>query len=140
MYKGFALLNGVLIAIMIALNSMLSMATDAFISLLIIHGVGLITISLIILFKRVKLVSLKGIPFYLLLAGAIGVISVFLNNAAFISIGAALTIGLGLYGQLIASVIIDHFGLLGMKKIPLNKKKLIGFAIMAFGILIMMMG
>jgi uncharacterized membrane protein YdcZ (DUF606 family) len=36
--------------------------------------------------------------------------------------------------------VVDHFGLLGMERIRLNKKKLIGVSVIALGIVIMMIG
>lgn len=137
MYKLLAILNGSLIAIMIILNGLLTDKTNVIVSTAIINVIGLILIIILILIKKIKLKSLKQIPFYLFFTGVLSVINVGLNSISFIKLGAALTIGLILYGQLLASTLVDHFGILEMNKCALHPKKIIGLAIMSIGILIM---
>ncbi|MEJ9170093.1 DMT family transporter, partial [Bacillus thuringiensis] len=59
------------------------------------------------------------------------------NNISFSVLGASITIALSLLGQSIASIVIDHFGLLGMKVAKCEKKKLIGLCFISSGIIIM---
>lgn len=139
MYKLLAVINGMFIAIMIILNGLLADKTSVVISLAAVNILGLIMISLIIFIKKIKLRSIRHIPFYLLFTGIISLLNVGFNNISFIHLGATLTIGLVLYGQLIASALVDHFGILGMEKRPFNKKKIVGLMIISSGILIMIL-
>ncbi|MCT4687227.1 DMT family transporter [Vallitalea sp.] len=137
MFEFVAVFNGVLIALMISFNGLLAQHIGNNKSLIIIHLVGLIGTSIIFLISRNKLKSTKGLPKYLFLGGAIGIFNVTMNNVCFDKLGVALTISLGLMGQLIASMSIDHFGLLGVKKNKINIRKLTGIAIMSIGIIVM---
>lgn len=128
---------GTLIAVMIMINGTLSNALGNYTSTMIIHIIGLITIILVLLAGRQKFIINKNVPFYLYSAGAIGVFTVLFNNLTFSTLGVSLTLALGLIGQSVASVIIDHFGLLGMKVMKYQKKKLIGLVFIISGIVIM---
>ena len=70
-------------------------------------------------------------------AGAIGVFTVLFNNITFSTLGVSLTIALGLFGQSMASIVIDHYGLLGMKVIKFNPNKLVGLVLIILGIIVM---
>lgn len=122
---------------MIVFNSTLATYVGQYTSSVMIHASGLLIVSLILILTKSKLVFSKAVPFYLYSGGLIGVFTVVFNNMSFTAIGASLTLSLGLLGQSLISVIIDHYGLLGMKKCPFNFKKLIGFAIICLGLLCM---
>jgi transporter family-2 protein len=53
------------------------------------------------------------------------------------ALGISIPLALGLFGQSLASIIIDHFGLFGMKSIRFRKKKIIGLVFVAAGIVLM---
>jgi transporter family-2 protein len=137
MYKASAVFIGVLIAIMVTFNGVLASYTGQYISILIIHIVGLIGILTILIFKREKLKLHKKLPFYLFSGGLIGVLVVFLNNICFGAIGASLTLSLGIFGQLILACFIDHYGLFGLDIYKFKKKKIIGFVIVFLGLVTM---
>lgn len=138
MYKMMATLDGILIALMVVFNGLLASRTGNSQSLIIIHIVGLLGTTLLLIGSRNKLKSIKGIPFYLFIAGALGIFNVLFNNISFLKLGATLTLCLNLLGQLIASMIIDHFGLLGQQVNKINSTKLFGISIMILGIVAMM--
>jgi len=130
-------LIGALIAVMIMLNGTLSNVLGNYIATIIIHIVGLIAITFVLLVSKQKFIINKGTPFYLYSAGGIGVFAVLFNNLTFNSLGISLSLALGLLGQTITSIIIDHFGLLGMKVMKYQKKKLIGLVFIVLGIAVM---
>lgn len=138
MYKMMAALDGILIALMVVFNGLLASKTGNSQSLIIIHVVGLLGTTLLLIASRNKLKSIRGIPLYLFIAGALGIFNVLFNNISFLKLGATLTLCLNLLGQLIASMIIDHFGLLGQQVNKINSTKLLGISIMILGILSMM--
>ncbi|MCF6460422.1 MULTISPECIES: DMT family transporter [unclassified Clostridium] len=138
MYKVNAVFIGLLIAIMVTVNGVLSGYVGDYLGVLIIHIVGFISISLILIFRKKKFDLKKDIPIYLFSGGAVGVFLVSFNNICFKNLGVSLTLSLGLFGQSIASVIIDHFGLLGMEVNKFNSKKIIGFILILVGLIIML--
>jgi transporter family-2 protein len=128
---------GALISIMIMLNGTLSNSYGNYTSTVIIHLTGLFSIIFILLITRTKFKFKKNIPIYLYSAGAIGIFTVLFNNLSYSTLGVAVTIALGLLGQSITAIIIDHFGLLGMDIIRFRKEKFIGLILVSFGILVM---
>ena len=128
---------GALIAIMTFFNSILAGEYGNYVSSIIIHSVGLVIIIVILMVRRERIQVKKGIPIYFYSAGAIGVITVLFNNIVFLELGASLSIALGLLGQSIASLLIDHFGLFNVQINRINNKKLIGIFIIFIGIIIM---
>ncbi|PKM49608.1 MAG: hypothetical protein CVV02_15335 [Firmicutes bacterium HGW-Firmicutes-7] len=137
MYKYLAILNGLLISIMVLLNGTLAKATGLYFSLLIINGLCLIIVILIIIIKKIPIKDILTLPKYLYFVGILGLANITMNNISFINLGATLTMGLVLYGQLLSSIIIDFGGFFGLKKQPFHPKKIIGIVIMSLGILIM---
>ncbi|WZL71996.1 DMT family transporter [Clostridiaceae bacterium 35-E11] len=138
MYKVLAAFDGVLIALMVAFNGLLASHIGNKQSLIVIHFVGLLLTIILLLGSRTKLQNLNGLPPYLFIAGALGIFNVLFNNLSFSALGATLTLSLNLIGQLIASMLIDHFGLLGLVLNRINRPKLIGVTIMVLGIISMM--
>jgi len=128
---------GALIAVMIMFNGTLSNALGNYTSSVIIHIVGLFSMILVLLISKSKFKFEKGIPLYLYSAGAIGVFTVLFNNLTFLKLGVSITIALGLLGQSLCSIVVDHFGLLGMNVIKFENKKYIGLFFITFGIFIM---
>lgn len=137
MYRFYAVFIGVLITIMVTFNGILDSYLGTYFTVLVIHIVGLTAVTTILLLRKEKLVFKKGIPLYLYSGGGIGILLVIFNNICFSSLGVSLTLSLGVFGQLLLSCIIDHFGLLGMDIYKFKKKKLIGFTIILIGIIVM---
>ncbi|MBU3105670.1 DMT family transporter [Clostridium gasigenes] len=137
MYKSYAVFIGLLITIMVTFNGALAKYTNQYVSILIIHIVGLISLIIILILKKEKFKLKKNIPIYLFTAGSIGVFVVFLNNLCFNSLGASLTLSLGVFGQLVLASLIDHYGLFGLDIYKFKKKKIIGFSIILLGLVTM---
>lgn len=137
MYKFYAVLVGVFISIMVTFNGTLDNYLGNTLSVLIIHIVGLISISFVLILKKGKPVFSKEVPYHLYSGGAIGILLVLVNNICYSNLGASLTLSLGVLGQLLLSSTIDHFGWLGMNTYKFHKKKIIGFIIILIGIIIM---
>ena len=137
MYKFGAALVGIFVAFMVLFNGTLAASYGNFSALIIIHTVGLIGISTYLIIKRENNRINQSIPFYLFLGGAVGVLLVFFNNICFSAIGVSLTIAFGLFGQIVMSLIVDHFGFFGLNKTPFNYKKLLGLFLIFIGVYIM---
>ena len=137
MYNILALVIGALISIMLSFNGSLEGNVGLTYSLIIIHTVGLFTIAIIMLIKRAKITVREKLPIYMFFGGARGVTLTLVTMITRRTRGVALTTSLAVFAQLIFSSFIDHFGLFGMNKYRFNKKKLIGFAIVLVGLVIM---
>ena len=137
MYNILALLIGALISIMISFNGALETRVGSAYSVVIIHAVGLIAILIVAAIKKEKFVIKESLPFYLYLGGIFGVALTLVNVITIGSIGVALTTALAVFGQLVFSSLVDHFGLFGLTKYEFNPKKLIGFMIVFIGLVIM---
>lgn len=137
MYKFYAITIGVLITIMVTLNGTLDAYLGPYLSVLVIHIVGLLAVSGIFIIKRLKPTFIKGVPLYLYSGGAIGILLVLANNISFAGLGASLTLALGVFGQLILSSVIDHYGLMNMDIYKFRREKIVGFGIILIGIIIM---
>ncbi|KAE9634934.1 EamA-like transporter family protein [Defluviitalea raffinosedens] len=130
-------LIGALISIMIMINGILSGSVGNYLSVVIIHIVGLIAMILALILNKAKVNFSKDIPLYLYSAGAIGVFTVLFNNIGFSVLGVSMPLALGLLGQSLTSIIIDHFGWLGMKVVKFDIKKSFGLLLITSGIIIM---
>lgn len=135
-YKTSAIAIGALISVMVTVNGILSGFAGVWFSVLVIHAVGLAAVLIVILAVKRKKVAGK-IPLYLFSAGAIGVLVTYFNNVCIPELGTTFTLALCLAGQSLLAVLIDHFGLLGMKRVRFNKKKIIGFLLVAVGLVAM---
>lgn len=69
--------------------------------------------------------------------GLIGILTVLFTNISFTNLGVSLTVSLALLGQLVTSIVIDHFGYFDLEVNKFEKKKIIGLGIIILGIFIM---
>ncbi|WP_261782933.1 DMT family transporter [Clostridium botulinum] len=138
-YRNLAVLNGILLAIMIFLNGVLSEKIGLYISTLIYHVLGLLLILLVSIVRKNKLPKLNKIPVILFLPGIISVLVIFLNNLSSSKIGITLTAGMGLFGQLVISTLIDHFGLFGVQVNKMRKEKILSFSLIITGLIFMIL-
>lgn len=136
MYKPFAVINGLLISLMILSNGLMTEVLTNTPAVLLIHLTGLVCIGSVILVTRQKWISLKGIPVFYLLGGLTGLATVYITNISFIALGATVTLMLSMIGQIATSTVIDHYGLMGMKKHPFHPAKLIGLTLMMLGLML----
>lgn len=140
MYYLLTLLTGFVIAVMVAVNGKLTDRYDVFIAAIIIHIVGAVFAYLICKVTKKKIRLKREYPIWFYLGGAIGVLTTFFNNFAFGKISMTSIVALGLFGQMVASFIIDSFGLLGMKKYPLKKSAILGSVFSFAGVFVMLDG
>ena len=129
--------TGILIALMLLFNGYLAVIFGIYTSSVLIHMAGLITVTVAVLAGRHRFDRLRDAKWYLYSAGAIGVITVIFNSISFSGMGVSLTLAVSLLGQSLAAIIIDHFGLLGMKKIKFERQKITGLVLIVSGIIVM---
>ncbi len=132
-----AFLTGILLTGMIYFNGALSQETSFLLSNVLFHGVGLVFFTtLFLIYERKNKQAFWSIR--LILPGTFGALTVIFNNMVVGVLGVSLMVALGLFGQMITSLIIDHFGLLGKAKAPIHLNQWLGLSIIATGLIVML--
>ncbi|MHC1722052.1 MAG: DMT family transporter [Aminipila sp.] len=141
MYYFLSVLAGSIIAVMIAVNGVLSSHYSIYLATVIIHIVGLIIITFILMRHKENPAPWKNnhLPLLLYSGGVIGVATTIFNNIAFGKISMSAILACVLLGQSVTSIVIDHFGWLDMPYQPFNRKKLIGLSFIVIGIILIML-
>jgi len=156
-----SLVGGMLLAIMIKLNSVLAAGLTPVYASWVAHCIGAFTaLFLIIIVSRLatlkrpitlaegtKIIEEKSkhdlpAPFWSYLGGLPGALVVIFASISINSdLGLSGTLVLGLLGQIVFSLIVDHYGLFGMRKKALNVHQLLPVLCICFGcVLIILQG
>ncbi len=125
---------------MVVVNGRLGLLIGLYLSCVVIHLIGLVGSSFIITAKKQIPFRHIKIPLKLYSGGLFGIATVLLFNAAYDKISVTALVALGLLGQAISSLLVDHYGLFEMQKRPLVKKQIPGLLMAAFGIILMLRG
>jgi transporter family-2 protein len=133
-------ITGSILPIQAGINSRLARVSGspviaAFISFL----VGTIVLSLYILITRkysIQWSGLKSAPIWLFTGGMIGAFYVAAITFIVPTLGAALTFALVISGQLLAAVVIDHFGWLGMATREITAGRVVGAILLIAGVIL----
>jgi bacterial/archaeal transporter family-2 protein len=128
---------GVAITIQSGINSQLRTAIQhpllaAFISFV----VGTIALGLLLMFSKNAVPGLSDygtIEWYKYTGGLLGAFVVTVTLLSVSQIGAANMFVLIVAGQLVTAVLMDHFGVLGMKSNPVSLQKIIGIVLLIAG-------
>jgi transporter family-2 protein len=136
-YNKLAFLSGVFVCIFLFLNGIGASKVGLLTSTFLFHIVAGIIVFLIERTKNGKKKLTFKFPFVYYIPGVLSVIIVAINSFSIKNIGLSLVIGISMFGQLMFSGIVDHYGLLNMPKRRFGKNKFFGISIILFGILIM---
>lgn len=128
---------GVAITVQSGINSQLRLAIQhpvmaAFISFL----VGTLALGILLLFSKTAFPALDqyaSISWYKFTGGLFGVFVVTVTLISVVEIGAANMFVLIIAGQLVTALLMDHFGVLGMKTNPVTLQKFIGIMLLVGG-------
>ncbi len=137
---GIALLAGVTLPSQAGINAQLQAhwARHPALAALISFGVGTIALLVYCLAARIPLLdsSASGTQWWHWTGGLLG--AVFVTTVTFLAprLGATTMVGLIIAGQMLASVSLDHFGLLGYAERPLSLLRFVGVALLVGGVLL----
>ncbi len=131
------ILAGVAITFQSGINSQLRLAIQhpvmaAFISFL----VGTVALAIILLFSKAAFPAFENyatVSWYKFSGGLFGVFVVTVTLLSVAEIGAANMFVLIIAGQLATALLMDHFGMLGMKSNPVTMQKLFGILLLVCG-------
>lgn len=145
MWQILGVLTGMMIAIQSSINGRLATALDsathaAFFS----FAIGLSILFLLSFILRHPLTNITAAirmkaPWWVWTGGVFG--SLFIIGYAFLIpiIGTGTVIIISLFGQISASLVIDRYGLLGAKKLPITAVQITGLLIMLAGVIMIRM-
>ena len=133
-----ALLGGVGLAMQVGFNSGLRERTGhAIPAALISFLIGTTVLGVYTVTTQPATAPLNEIargPWWIWLGGLVGAVYVACSAAFGRKLGAGAWLGLTITGQLIASVVLDHYGLVGFNTHPLNAPRLLGAAMLLGGV------
>lgn len=130
---------GAFLPIQAGINAKLGKAANspAMASLLsFLVGLMALIVYLIVSQQNYSIKGLKEAPSYAWTGGLIGAFYVTVIIFAFPKIGPGLTFGLVIAGQLLLSIIMEHFQLLGAHHHPINLSRIIGMLLIVGGVVL----
>ncbi len=134
-----ALLAGAFLPIQAGLNTKLGRAIENPVYASMLSFItGALAVALYILFTKqpVAWAGIKTAPAYVWVAGALGAFYVTAIILTFPKIGPALTFGLVVAGQMISSVILDHFKVLVAEIHSINIYRVLGMLLIVAGVVL----
>ncbi|NHQ94062.1 DMT family transporter [Janthinobacterium lividum] len=136
---------GIAIALQTTLNGQLarSIGGDSLTASLVSFIIGGLFLALIALLRGGTVPSLAQVPaqpLWSLLGGMLGAGALLCNVLLAPRIGLTLLVGLAVVGQLMSSLVIDHFALLGATARPISAAKLVGALLMIAGLTVLVFG
>jgi bacterial/archaeal transporter family-2 protein len=128
--------SGVAMAVQGTANSQLSQKTNLWEATFLVHFLGTIIVSVIMLFFGVGSLRFEkwlSVPWYLYIGAVLSVLIVYLVAMSIPKIGVCNATTAIIIGQVTAAVIIDQFGLFGAQKCAWSVSKFLGIALFAAG-------
>ncbi len=118
-------------------NAVLAMSTGALAGSGINHLVGSLTATVVLLAGiGITTWTVPDLAWFYFAGGCIGVLVVAANNYAVPRIGAVLSSMLLVAAQLIGSVVLDHYGVLGGVPVPVSPLRVLGIGLLLGGALL----
>lgn len=99
-------------------------------------GTAALGILAVVLQTRPDMAASRALPWYAWVGGLYGAIFVVAAAWGVPKLGVATTITLMVAGQLMLSLVLDHFGVMGVPKQPLNLSRVAGVALVLAGVLL----
>ena len=98
-------------------------------------GTAALGILAVVLQVRPDIAASRALPWYAWIGGLYGAIFVVAAAWGVPRLGVATTIILMVAGQLLLSVVLDHFGVMGMPKQPISLGRVAGIGLVIAGVL-----
>lgn len=134
-----ALFSGAILPIQAGLNARLGSAVQnaVYASMIsfVVGTIGLIAYA-IVTRQALSVAGLKEAPAYLWFGGVLGAIYVTAIVLLFPKLGPGLTFGLVVAGQMVVSVLLEHYNVLVSHPSPITFMKVLGIALIVAGVVI----
>ena len=135
---GLAFLSGTLLPFQVGVNATLKeQLGHAMQAALASFFVGTAAIFLYCLVARVpipKLAAITGAPWWVWTGGLLGAFYIWMSIIVGPKIGAAALLALVVAGQMLASLVMDHYAMLGMPHNPISLARVIGVGLVIAGV------
>ena len=131
------LLAGLFLGLMQSFNGQLATYYHVFEVCFVVHVIGVVFLLLCKALTTKEKITFKGLPYYVYTVGLFGVGLVAISSFCTPRIGATLTMSLSVFGQLVMSAMVDHFGWFNKEVKLFNIKRLPGYFLIITGLLMM---
>lgn len=135
-----AAIAGVSMALQGSFNTALSKVIGLMEANFVVHVIG--TTALLVMLclglGHGNLARLGGAPWFAYLGGILSIVILYTVMASISKLGVAVATTVIIVGQVSAALIIDHFGLFGLRAIPFTWWKLLGIILLAAGAKLML--
>lgn len=130
-----AAIAGIAMAMQGSLNAVLGRHIGLLETTFIVHLLGTLTVLILIMLRLGSgdFSQWKGAPWYVYLGGALGVLIIFAVAFALPRTGVANATTAIIVGQVTMAMLVDHFGLFGLDKIPFSWWKGLGLVFLGAG-------
>lgn len=139
-YLFLAFLTGIAITVQAGINANLrAMLSQPVLAAAVSFGSGFLALILVLLAAGGAVPSVetfRSIPWWKWTGGIIGAVYVTTVIVSVPKIGTANLVSLSVAGQLLAAVVLDHYGLLGFALHPANGWRLLGLVLIMAGVLL----
>ena len=126
--------GGMTIALQPSINARLAQRVGPLESACISFAVGTLALLAVVLFSgRGSLRGLTSAPWWELTGGLLGAFFVTLTIIAVPRIGTAAAMAAIIAAQLFTGLILDHFGLFGLRTVPLDARRVLGTLVLLCG-------
>lgn len=134
------LVAGISMALQGSLNTMLSKVVGLVEAAFIVHLIGAVALAALLLLRlgHGDLGRIGDAPWYAYLGGLLSVVILYTVMVSISKLGVAVATTAIIVGQVSTALIIDHFGLFGLREIPFTWWKLFGVALLATGAKLML--
>ncbi len=127
--------GGVAVAIQPSINARLAQKTGFLEAATISFAVGTLVLLVISLISaQGSLRRVVEVPWWQLSGGLFGAFFVTMTIVGVPRIGTAAVLALTIVSQLTAGLVMDHYGVFGMRGIPLDGKRIVGVALLLVGV------
>jgi len=137
-----AILAGMALPLQGAINSKLaSFMHNPFLSALISFTIGTIALLIYVLVSRIPLSQLSGVreaPMITWIGGLLGAFFITTTLLTVPKLGVALTFSLVILGQMIVTLPMDHFGLLGVMVRSITWPRILGVVLVIAGTILIL--
>lgn len=128
------LAGGVAVGLQGPLTSLMSQRLGTLESIFIVHlGGALMTLIPLLVLGGGKLGEWRGVPWYALAAGSLGLVVLSVVSYTIPRIGVSTTVTLIVAAQLITAALLDHYGLLGTAVRTLDLSRAVGILVLFLG-------
>lgn len=134
-----AFLAGMMLPVQFAVNTQLKNAIGSPITASAISFiVGALSLSLLVIFMKQPIMWKQALsyPVWIWIGGLIGAFYVFATVILMPKLGAGTTVAWILAGQIISSIIIDHFGLFHVSTHAISLERIIGALLIILGVIL----